>query len=105
MNWILRALCLVVAYDLSEYRRTVVFFVLSNMAHSLKMFARLIRIEQVKASKKVKYELFTSNKKKKPRREVFLATWKIPKLKQIFKQSIAYEAGCNFPHFTFLFIV
>ena len=40
MNWTLRALWLVVAYGLSEYRRTadvigkIVFFVLSNMAHS-----------------------------------------------------------------------
>ena len=48
MNWILRALWLVVAYDLSKYRHTadvikkVVFFVLSNMAHSFENVCDII---------------------------------------------------------------
>ena len=58
MNWLLRALWLVVAYDLSEYRRTAdvieklfSLFFFPTWRTVSKMFARLLRIEQVKASK------------------------------------------------------
>ena len=48
----------------------LVVFVLLNVARRLKMFARLFRIKQAKATKKVKYALFTRKKTVKPTHRV-----------------------------------
>ena len=90
---------MVVAYDPSEYRRTadVIEKLFSLFCPTwrtdLKMFARLFRIEQVKALKKSLVGVVYEQEKEEKRRNVFLAALKIPKLKQIFEQSIAYEAS------------
>ena len=53
------------------------------------MFARLFRIEQVKASRKVKQELFTNKKTRKRRDQLSVFIYlKMPKLEKIFKTAV-----------------
>ena len=88
MNWILRALRLVVADELSEYRHTAdviekvfFFFVLSNMAHSFENVCDVIPDWARKNLMGAVYE----QEKRRNRDKKCLATWKVPKLEQIFE--------------------
>ena len=68
MMWMLRALWLVVAHDLSEYRymddvpRNLLFLFCSTGARFWKFLWDYFGSKQVKASKKVQQELFTRKK-------------------------------------------
>ena len=85
MMWMQRALWLVVAHELLEYRymddvtRNLFNLFCSKWRAVLKILVRLFRIKQVKASKKAKQELFT--KRKNGERETNRAVDNLRKLK------------------------
>ena len=83
--WMVRALWLVVAHDLSEYgymddvTRSLVCLFCSTWRAVLKMFVRLFRIKQVKSSNKVQQKLFTRNKNGETGTKRALEYLRIPK--------------------------
>ena len=99
----IRALWLVVAHDLPENIHTndVTGSLFSLFCPTwraiLKVFARLFRIKQVKASKIDYQELFTSKEeKKKQRQNVAFVSWNMLKMAQIFEQSSVTRPFCHF---------
>ena len=94
--YMLLALLLVVAHDLSEYRymddvtRNLFCLFFSTWCAVLKMFVRLF---QIKASeileKKVQQELFTREKNKETGTKRALDYFRMPKLQEIFTTAVS----------------
>ena len=74
INWILRPLWLVIAYDLSEYRRTPditenCFLCFIHKVHSIKNVCKIIQDWASEGLKKGLAEAVYEQNKKKPRRK------------------------------------
>ena len=98
MMWMLRALWLVLAHDLLEYRymdditRNLFSLFCSTWRAVLKMFVRFsFGLKQVKSSKKVQQELFTRKKNGETGTKRALDYFRIPKLQEIFTTAIVFH--------------
>ena len=96
--WMLRALWLVLAHDLSEYRymdditRNLFSLFCSTWRAVLKMFVRFsFGLKQVKSSKKVQQELFTRKKNGETGTKRALDYFRMPKLQEIFTTAIVFH--------------
>ena len=91
MMWILRALWLVVAHDLSEYRymdditRNLLFFVLFNWRAVLKMFVRLFPIKASESLEKISTGAIYKKEKWRNGTKRSLDYFSMTKLQEIFK--------------------
>ena len=89
MIWMLRALWLVVAHDLSEHRYMVTSreaCILCFAQHGARFWKCLwdFGLKQVKSSKNVRQELFTRQKNGETRTKRALDYLRMPKLQEIF---------------------
>ena len=98
MMWKLRALWLVLAHDLSEYRymdditRNLFSLFCSTWRAVLKMFVRFsFGLKQVKSPKKVQQELFTRKKNGETGTKRALDYFRMPKLQEIFTTAIVFH--------------